>query len=159
MQIVELDLGPPPPSYRRFDEAVAGAEAQPGQAQAKLDSIRLAEARLEGGRFGASSCLLTFSNGLHVVAFAEDFRVTWQVFDSQPPPISLVPPRQLRFTSGMVPFDPCSMLAAIAGSKFHMLAVTGRDLLVYTRGNEILWLSAYRERESGDDLLYAFFET
>jgi hypothetical protein len=59
----------------------------------------------------------------------------------------------------VVPFDPGSMLAAISGSEFVLLAVTGRDLLVYTRGNDIFWLSALREKQSGDDLLYAFFES
>jgi hypothetical protein len=160
MQTVELDLGPPPPSYGSFAESVEGAEAQPEQALAKSDSALIGEARLQSGQFGTSSCLLSFSNGLNLVAQAHDFQVHWKVSEAEPSPISAVAPRRLLFKSGLVAaFDPSSMLDEITSSEFVMLAVTGRDLLVYTRGNEIFWLSAYREKASANDLLYAFFET
>jgi hypothetical protein len=161
MQPIEIELGPPWPSYSSFAESVAAADAQPGQAKAKQDSQAIAGSTLESGQFGQSRCVLQFSNGWHLVAEARDFHVDWAVSDLDPPAVEPVAPRRIRSVkSGREwEFDPTSMISSVIGSELVMLRATGRALLVYTRSNGILWLSAYRELASRQDLLHAVFET
>lgn len=161
MQTIEVEFGPPWPSYSTFAESIAGAEAQPEQAKAKRDSIEIAGAVLEGGRFGHSSCVLRFSNGKHLLIEAREFRVDWTVSEGDEPTIQPVARRQLRHSPSDQgwEFDPNEMLSTITGSELVMLAVTGPVFLVYTRGNEIFWVSAYQDRKTGSDLLHAVFET
>jgi len=157
MQLIEIELGPPWPTYNSFSESIAGADAQPEQVAAKRDSREIAGAVLESGHFGLSSCLLSFSNGRHLFVEARDFRVEWSVLEGEVPEIHLVPARDLRFVGSDQSwlFDPIAVISEITNSELVMLAATGPRLLVYTKGNEILWLTASREHASGRDLVYA----
>lgn len=161
MRTIEIELGPPWPSYSSFAESVAGADAQPEQAKAKRDSEPIAGSTLEAGEFGESRCVLRFSNGWHLLAEAHEFNVQWVVSEQEPPPVEPVSPRRVRsLKSGREwDFDPNSMISTILGSELVMLRVTGRAFLVYTRRNDIFWLTAYKEHGSGRDLLHAVFET
>lgn len=161
MRLVEVEFGPPWPSYSTFADAIAGAKAQPGQVKAKRDSLQIAGSVLEEGQFGQSSCLLRFSNGKHLLVEARQFQVDWTVAEGPAPTIQVVPRRRLRHSDSAQEwdFDPNEMISVITGSELKMLAVTGPTLLVYTRGNEIFWLSAYRERSTGANFLHVIFET
>lgn len=161
MQTIEVEFGPPWPSFNTLAESIAGAEAQPEQAKAKRDSVEIAGAALEGGRFGLSSCVLRFSNGKHLLVEARGFRVDWTISEGEEPTIQPVPRRRLRHSDSDQDweFDPNEMISTITGSELVMLAATGLAFLVYTRGNEIFWLGAYQDRETGSDLLHAVFET
>lgn len=160
MRTTEIEFGPPGPSYNSFAESVAAAEAQPEQAKAKLDSEAIAGSELEAGKFGQSRCTLQFSNGWHLLAQARDFGVPWAISERGTEVVEPVPRRRLRSAgSGREwEFDPNAMIGSLLGSEFVMLAVTDRALLVYTRGNDILWLRACKERSSGWDFLYACFD-
>ena len=162
MHTTDIEIGPPWPTYNTFEEAIAASDDQPGQAKAKRDSLEIAGAILESGLFGLSSCVLHFSNGKNLLAEARDFHVEWVVSEGDAPTIVPVPCKHLRHTKSdqRWNFDPGEMLSEIIGSELVMIRVAvDRDLLVYTRGNEIFWLSAYRECASRSDLLHAVFET
>ena len=158
MQTIEIEFGPPWPSYDTFAESVAAAEAQPEQAKAKLDSQSIRGTTLVSGQFSKSSCVLSFSNGWHLYAEARAFHIRWEVHGREVPAVVPVGPRRFRSPQGREwDFNPGAMLAEIQGAEFVMLRVTARELLVYTRGHDIFWLSAYRER-GGEDVLHAVFE-
>lgn len=161
MRTIEIEPGPPWPSYSSFAESVAAADAQPEQAKAKRDSGAIAGSTLEAGYFGEARCVLQFSNGWHLLAEARDFGVHWVVSDREAPVVEPVSPRRVRILKAghEWDFDPNSLIATILGSELVMLRVTGRALLVYTRGNDIFWLAAYQEHGSGNDFLHAIFET
>ena len=158
MHTIEIEFGPPWPSYDTFAEAVAAAESQPEQAKAELDSQSISGSNVLSGQFGASSCVLTFSNGWHLFVEARGFHTWWHVHEAEGPLVEPVPPRRLRSPQGREwEFDPNAMLSEIYGAELVMLRVTTRELLVYTRGHDIFWLSAFRDR-AGHDLLHAVFE-
>ena len=161
MEAIEIELGPPWPSYSSSTASVAAADVQPEQAKVKQDSELIAGSILECGQFAQSRCVLQFSNGWHLLAEAREFHVQWAVSDREPPAIEPVSATRVRSVkSGREwEFDPQSMIVRILQSELVMLRVTGRAFLVYTRGNDILWLTAYRDRGSGRDLLHAVFET
>ncbi len=161
MRAIEVELGPPWPSYRSFVESVAASDAQPGQAKAKRDSEAIAGSTVEAGCFGESRCVLRFLNGWHLLAEAQDFDVRWVVSELEPPVVEPVSTRRFRSPKSRSEwdFDPQFMIATILGSELITLRVTGRALLVYTRGNDIFWLAAYQEHGSGVDVLHAIFET
>lgn len=161
MQIIDVEIGAYWPSFNTAAEAIAATSAQPEQAKAKLDSVELSDAVLQGGMFGSSTCVLSFSNGKHLLIEACDFRVCWTVSAGEKPSVQPVPRKLLRhFDSDQHwEFDPNEMISTILGTEFAMLAVTGPSFLVYTRGNSIFWLSAYKDQATGSDLLHACFET
>ena len=137
---------------------MAAAESQPEQAKAKLDSQSISGSNVVSGQFGAPSCVLTFSNGWHLLVEARGFHTWWHVRETERPVVEPVPPRLLRSPDGHEwKFDPNSMLSEIFGAELVMLRITGREFLVYTRGHDIFWLSAFRDR-TGHDLLHAVFE-
>ncbi len=155
---VELDLGPPLQGYHTFEEACAASMSDPRQETAQEDTARLAGTIFEGGGVGSSICTMAFSNGLFLIASAKDFHIHWELSQTLPP-IDCVLPREFVFSDTIAcPFDPNPILAEFAGSKFWQLFAWGRSLLVYTRGNKILNLSAYREKSTGRDILYLGFQ-
>lgn len=155
MQTIEIEFGSPWPSYNTVSEAIAGAKAQPEQAKAKRDSVEIAGAVLESGLFGLSSCVLRF------LIKARQFHLEWTVSEGEEPKVQPVRRKYLCHTDSEQhwEFDPNAMISAISGSELAMLAVCGPSFLVCTRGNNIFWLSAYRVRSTGSDLLHAVFET
>ncbi len=107
MQTIEIDYGPPWPSYDTFAEAVAAAERQPEQAKAKLDSQPIRGSTVLSGEFGASTCALTFSNGYHLFVEAQGFHTWWHVREGEPPVVEPAPLRLLRSSQGREwEFDP-----------------------------------------------------
>lgn len=84
--------------------------------------------------------------------------MTWHIGVGDPPRV--VPTPTKRFRSPKLrewTFDPDAMISEITGAEFVELGYTNRSLLVYTRGNEIFYMSAYKEK-GGGNLLQAVFE-
>ncbi|MEM1438211.1 MAG: hypothetical protein AAF545_06035 [Pseudomonadota bacterium] len=158
MKTIDIEFGPPPPSYDTFEAAVAAANVAPEQLRADRESKHLIGSSVEDVRFGTTDCVITFSNGQFLHALARAFHVEWRIGNGVPPSVQPVPVRRLRFPRvGEQDFDPGSIIQVILGAAFARLGYSNRSFLVYTRGNEIFSMSAYRER-GGGDLLYAFFD-
>jgi hypothetical protein len=91
---------------------------------------------------------------------ASNFQLKWDVRTAEetcePAPFESV---KLDWSAeSMSVFDPCSLVAQVAQSEFKKLFVNEMGLLLYTRGNPILWFSAHRVSGSDQDFLYAWLE-
>ena len=160
MQTILVDSGPPPISYRTFEEAVSGAEKHTAQEHARACASELSGARVVSGTWQRAACEIEFSNGRLLLVQANQFAVSWAVSafrTIQPGPgpaaAELVWSTEIRCV-----FEPDSFLPRIVGADFDQLFVNEVGLLLYTAGNPILWFRAFQNRESHEDLLYAVFE-
>ena len=161
METVEVEFGGPPwRTFGSMEEAIA-APPGPRQGHAKRDSGLIAGATINSGQFSESECLLQFSNGKHLLARAFEFCVHWRVSDGDAPPVPVVPPRRLLFPSRDEPcdFDPNAMLCTITGRELRMILACEQCLLIYPKGTDIFWLSAYRNAKTRGDLLHVHWET
>lgn len=160
IESVEVEFGPPPISYDSLQKAVAGAETEYGQDRAKADTARIGKTIIAGGVFGDSSCLIAFANGWNLTVEAINFQVEWKLQNGTSIDVEAATRKKLLFGSGNTEiFDPNEMLAEIIGSEFIQIAITGRNVLVYTRANEIFWFGAWRNKTSNEELLHVCFET
>ena len=157
MNEVHVDSGPPPRSYATFADAIFGAEHHPVQGRAAAASRLLVHAQVTGGWWSTAACAIRFSNDRLLRVDACNFELDWRVepsSDSAPQapyaPVKLVWKAELSRV-----FDPLSLLARISGAEFIRLFVNEMGLLLYTRGNPVLWFHAVRKRGSGDEFLIA----
>jgi hypothetical protein len=154
---VHIDSGRPPRSYATFAEAVSGAERHPAQRRAAAATQLLQGTRVTGGSWSTRACVITFSNGRWLEVEARDFSLDWRVqeFTESPSP-STYPPLKLIWNPELTSvFDPQSLLTQILGAEFTLLFVNEVGLLLYTRGNPILWFHSVRIRGSSQDFLFA----
>lgn len=160
MRRIQIELGPPPRSYRAFADAVSGAEQHPLQHRARDAGVLLDGAEVVAAKWSNDACDINFTNGLVLRVKARDFQLEWQVrtTDSQLTELAYDPVELIWNPELETVFDPCSLLARISGAKFANLFINEMGLLLYTSGNPILWFHAYRNRESSADFLFATFE-
>ena len=160
MRRIHIESGPPPRSYDTFEKAVSGAEQHPLQDRARGFGSLLEHSKIDTVHWYTGVCEVTFTNDRLLRVEARDFQLKWEVRTNASPrtsvvyePVELVWNPELRTV-----FDPCSQFAGITGAEFAMLFVNEWGLLLYTRGNPILWFQPYRIRESRQDFLFGSFD-
>jgi len=160
MKKIPISSGPLPRSYKTLDEAVSGAEQHPLQGKARSASSLIERSRVAAASWSTGACEIDFTNGKTLHVAAHEFQLEWQVCatrsekSGQPyEPVSLV------WSNGTESlFDPCTLTAQVYEGKFVKLFVNEVGLLLYTKGNPILWFSAVRICESNQDFLNAWLD-